>query len=67
MMARRSVSIQLKIVSLVVVILVASTAGSVIFTVRSQRANLLEATQRTLSANNDVLLLRPGPAPIPPG
>ena len=57
MMARRSLSILLKIVSLIVVILVISTAASVIFTVRSQRANLLEATQRTLSANNDVLLL----------
>ncbi len=56
-MARRTVSIQLKIVSLIVVILVASTAASVIFTVRSQRANLLEATQRTLSVNSDLLLL----------
>jgi len=54
---RRSISIQLKIVSTIVVILVASTAASVIFTVRSQRTNLLQATERTLSVNTDLLLL----------
>ncbi len=56
-MRRRSFSIQLKIVSAIVVILVASTAASVIFTVRSQRTNLLQATERTLSVNTDLLLL----------
>ena len=55
-MRRRSLSIQLKIVSTIVVILVASTAASVVFTVRSQRTNLLQATERTLSVNTDLLL-----------
>jgi nitrogen fixation/metabolism regulation signal transduction histidine kinase len=49
-------SILMKIVSAIVVMLVIGTAASVVFTVRSERSNLLEATQRTLSVNTDLLL-----------
>jgi adenylate cyclase len=67
---RGSLSIQLKIVSLTVLILVAGLAISVYVTVTNQRGNLLEAAQRTLSINTDLLnltirnLMTAGEAPI---
>lgn len=63
-------SIQWKIVSLVLLVLAASTAASVYFSAENQRRNLLEATQRTLSINTDLLnltirnLMLSGEAPI---
>lgn len=54
---KRSISIQLKIVSLVLLILVGATAVSVYVAVSNQRAGLLEATQRTLSINTALLNL----------
>lgn len=54
---RRRFSIQLKIVSTIVALLAAGTAVSVVFTATSQRTELLQATERTLSVNTDLLLL----------
>ncbi len=67
---RGSLSVQLKIVSLTVLILVAGLAISVYVTITNQRGNLLEAAQRTLSINTDLLnltirnLMLGGEAPI---
>lgn len=63
-------SIQLKIVSVIVLVLMAATATSVYVTVSNQRANLLEATERTLSVNTEILnltirnIMLSGEAPI---
>ena len=63
-------SIQLKIVSVIVLVLLAGTATSVYVTVTNQRANLLEATERTLSVNTELLnltirnIMLSGEAPI---
>ena len=62
--------IQLKIVSVIVLVLLAGTAASVYVTVSSQRANLLEAAERTLSVNTELLnisirnIMLAGEAPI---
>jgi nitrogen fixation/metabolism regulation signal transduction histidine kinase len=67
---RGTFSIQVKIVSLTLVILVAGLALSVYVTINNQRSNLLEAAQRTLSINTDLLnstiqnLMLAGEAPV---
>jgi signal transduction histidine kinase len=48
-------SIQVKIVSVIIVVLIISTALSISFTITNQKQNLLEAAQQTLSVNTQVL------------
>ena len=68
--SRGSVSIQLKIVSLTILILVAGMAIAVSVTVNNQRSNLLQAAQRTLTVNTQLLdatvdnLMLAGDAPV---
>lgn len=63
-------SIQLKIVSVIVLVLLAGTAASVYITTDNQRRNLLESAERLLSVNTDILnitirnLMIAGQAPI---
>ena len=66
----RSVSIQVKIVSLIVAILIIMVTVALIYAVDSQRKSLLQATQNTLSVNTQILntviqnIMLSGEAPV---
>ena len=49
-------SIQIKIVTIVILVLLIGAGSALVVTLRSQRQNLLDATQNTLSLNTDMLV-----------
>ena len=63
-------SIQIKIVSIIILVLFISVSASLILSLRNQKENLLSATQRTLSVNTQMLntvirnIMLSGEAPI---
>jgi signal transduction histidine kinase len=63
-------SIQIKIVGIIVLVLLAGTAATLIVTVNNQRNDLLQSTERTLSLNTEILntvirnIMLSGEAPI---